>query len=497
MVQITGGVQIDRSANAGVGVGAGIFSAVDSPTVYFDAANYTSYSGSGTVWNDISGNGDSANLRNTAGFITYNPHDPSWEFAPTATSSTTGFAIQNLNYADGTTNITNLTLEAWVKPSTGTGPGTNDERIICSFDRSSVFRFGLGADYNAAGAGKPCLAATGGIGDAVFSNSPDLRTGRWHHVVITVDTGTDELKCYVDGVLVQTITGTYSAIDPGGAETPRYGYIGNGSEATSAGGTIGPSHCFTGSIGLFRMWDDKTLTAQEVAQNYRALVKRRKQQLGLVQSRLLMHIDAEDYPGTGTTVTDKTGNGYNATLAGNVSHSVNVLSYDGGQTADYLYFDVSALQALTTPDRWTIDSVIRLDSTTGTTYFHSMATTSSNNYYLVQKINAGVSAFSETLNSGSSMTFSAGETFLLTIVSNGTTQSYYKNGVLAATYTAANDIRQTEGWVLNQEQDSVLGSFDSTQCTDMGMYAVRLYDKALTAAEVKQNYDAVKTRYSI
>lgn len=495
-MQITGGVQIDRSANAGVGIGAGIFSAVGSPTVYFDAANYTSYSGSGTVWNDISGNGDSANLINTAGYITYNPHDPSWEFAPAATSTTTGFAIQNLNYADGTTNITNLTLEAWVKPSTGTGPGTNDERIICSFDRSSVFRWGLGADYSVAGAGKPCLAATGGIGDAVFTSSPDLRDGRWHHIVVTVDTNSDELKCYVDGVLVQTITGTYSAIDPGGAETPRYGYIGNGSEATSAGGTIGPSPCFTGSIGLFRMWDNKTLTAQEVAQNYRALVKRRKQKLGIVQSRLLMHIDAEDYPGTGTTVTDKTGNGYNATLVGTINHSTNVLNYDPSQTTDYLYFDVSALQALTTTDRWTIDSVIRLDSTAGTTYFHSMATTSSNNYYLAQKTTT-VFAYNETLNSGSNMTFSAGETFLLTIVSDGTSQSYYKNGVLAATYTAANNIRLTEGWVLNQEQDSVLGGFDSTQCTDMGMYAVRLYDKALTAAEVKQNYDAVKTRYGI
>ena len=496
MVQITGGLQVSGTVNDGIGVGTGVFNATAGATVYFDAADYTSYSGSGTVWNDISGNGDSANLINTAGYITYNPHDPSWEFAPAATSSTTGFAIQNLNYTDGATNITNLTLEAWVKPSTGTGPGTNDERIICSFDRSSMFRFGIGADYSATGAGKPCLAATGGIGDNVFSSSPDLRDGRWHHVVVTVDTNSDELKCYVDGVLVQTITGTYSAIDPGGAETPRYGYIGNGSEASSAGGTIGPNPCFTGSIGLFRMWDDKTLTAQEVAQNYRALVKRRKQKLGIAQSRLLMYIDAEDYPGTGTTVTDKTGNGYNATLVGTVSHSTNVLNYDPSQTTDYLYFDVSALQALTTPDRWTIDSVIRLDSTAGTTYFHSMATTTQNNHYLVQKTTT-VSAYSETLSSGSNMTFSAGETFLLTIVSNGTTQSYYKNGVLSATYTAANNIRLTEGWTINQEQDSVLGGFDSTQCTDMGMYAVRLYDKALTAAEVKQNYDAVKTRYGI
>ena len=211
---------------------------------------------------------------------------------------------------------------------------------------------------------------------------------------------------------------------------------------------------------------------------------------------LASDIDAEDYPGTGTTVTDKTGNGYNATLVGTINHSTNVLNYNPSQTTDYLYFDVSALQALTTPDRWTIDSVIRLDSTAGTTYFHSMATTAQNNQYIVQKTTA-VFPYNETQQSGGNLTFSAGETFLLTIVHEGTSQKYYKNGVLVSSWTAASDIRQTEGWTINQEQDSVLGGFDSTQCTDMGMYAVRLYDKALTAAEVKQNYDAVKTRYGI
>jgi hypothetical protein len=49
--------------------------------------------------------------------------------------------------------------------------------------------------------------------------------------------------------------------------------------------------------------------------------------------------------------------------------------------------------------------------------------------------------------------------------------------------------------VFGQEQDSVGGGFQSSQCFGGDFSLLRLYDRALTAAEVLQNYNALKSRF--
>ena len=95
------------------------------------------------------------------------------------------------------------------------------------------------------------------------------------------------------------------------------------------------------------------------------------------------------------------------------------------------------------------------------------------------------------------MTFTTGETFMLTIVHESGVQKYYKNGQFASAHSQANNIEGTQSWILNQEQDSVGGGFDASQSTDMGVYGVRLYNKSLSPSEVLQNYNALKSRFSI
>jgi len=50
-------------------------------------------------------------------------------------------------------------------------------------------------------------------------------------------------------------------------------------------------------------------------------------------------------------------------------------------------------------------------------------------------------------------------------------------------------------FVFGQEQDSVGGGFQSSQCFGGDFSLIRVYSRALTAAEVLQNYNAVKTRF--
>ena len=124
----------------------------DNLVFAFDAANVKSYPGSGSAWNDLSGNGYHATQ--TGARVSYSSAESAWEFTGTTGAAGQGIYIGGLNYVSGSSDaISNLTIESWIKCNSGDTGRTGDERIILSFDRSAVFRFGIG--YNASNAGKP------------------------------------------------------------------------------------------------------------------------------------------------------------------------------------------------------------------------------------------------------------------------------------------------------------------------------------------------------
>lgn len=205
------------------------------------------------------------------------------------------------------------------------------------------------------------------------------------------------------------------------------------------------------------------------------------------------------YNGT-STVNDLVGNN-NATLVGSQSFATTnggELTYETGQITNYIRFPEAALNSLTSGAEWTIETWLSINTTSGTTtYLHSQATSSQNNQYLIQRSGSNISAWNETLESGSTMSFTSGTTFCLTIRHSGSSQRYYKNGVFAAQYSAANDISLTQGWVLNQEQDSVLGGFQTTQATPCSFNQCSLYNRPLSDTEIATNFELKRARYNI
>ena len=139
----------------------------------------------------------------------------------------------------------------------------------------------------------------------------------------------------------------------------------------------------------------------------------------IVTDGLVLCLDAansKSYPGSGTTWYDISGNGYNATLVGTVGHSSTfggVFSVNGSQTTDYIRFDVDALAALSSSTAWSLETILRLDTTSGTTYFHSMARSGNDNNYILQKTSS-VFPYAETNTGGSAVPFSSGETLSIT-----------------------------------------------------------------------------------
>jgi len=245
----------------------------DGLVLALDAANVKSYPGSGTTWYDLSGNGYNGIIQGSR--VSYSSAEKAFEFTGTTDVSSEGIYIQNLNYVTGSSDaISNLTIESWIKCNSGTTSHTNDQRIIFSFDRSSVFRFAISSDSISGVEGKPSFmdASSGGsgIGDnAATSFTGDLRDDNWHQVSVTFSTSA--LKYYIDGALVHTTTGSFNPItNQSTTETPRYGWIGNGSESTSAGGLTSPDSLFYGFISNLKYYY-KTLTDAEIQQNFNAL----------------------------------------------------------------------------------------------------------------------------------------------------------------------------------------------------------------------------------
>ncbi len=132
------------------------------------------------------------------------------------------YAISGLSYsASGV--IPQMSVACWVK-TTYTG-GANTNWAIIDFDRSEYFNVFVNGDGRASFSTKQT-----GIDDFNAGTAGDLNDGAWHHVVAVYD-GTDKLL-YIDGVLAGTKTNPHGG-NPLGSGTTRFGFIGEGSEASS------------------------------------------------------------------------------------------------------------------------------------------------------------------------------------------------------------------------------------------------------------------------
>jgi hypothetical protein len=201
--------------------------------LYLDAANKKSYSGTGTVWNDLSGNGRNSILSNGPTFNT-----SFFSFDGTNDVSTLS---NNFIPADSS-----LTVSIWVKArSDGMLVDTlNDSlswdgftiRIQSSLYRWWLFKQNSGPNIQAA------LAST------------LTYNGNWQNVTGTYDGTTASL--YINGVLDVSVA--YSGgYDVGAAN------IGIGARPSTAN----PSNCDISNVSIY----NRALSAAEITQNFNAL----------------------------------------------------------------------------------------------------------------------------------------------------------------------------------------------------------------------------------
>ena len=160
--------------------------------VHLDAGDSSSYSGSGSTWNDISGSATTYNASLTNG--------------PTHTSSGTAhFSFDGSNdYARINRPISDdFSLGVWFNTTVNTGSGTgawwSGRGILDGEVGGSTYDFGM-----TMGAGIVMFGT--GNNDTTIRSTSAQNDGNWHYALATRDMSTGVMQLYIDGTLDASTT---------------------------------------------------------------------------------------------------------------------------------------------------------------------------------------------------------------------------------------------------------------------------------------------------
>ena len=212
--------------------------------LYYDPSNLSSYSGSGTTINDLSGNGLNGTMSNvtyTSPYFTYN-----------GTSSQVQVA-DNVLLEPGSGD---WTMEVWVNQSV-----LGNDIVLGKFDNG-----GLSQDvsYSIRTTNTTYYAQYGsgsGSGPTLFANSTSYTgtTNTWYQLVyVFTNVAANTLETFVNGVSIGTVSHSLASIL--NSTNPLYIGSYNGGEF---------AQWFDGRIGITRLYN-ASLTSSQVLQNFNA-----------------------------------------------------------------------------------------------------------------------------------------------------------------------------------------------------------------------------------
>jgi hypothetical protein len=213
-------------------------------TLHFDARNTASYPGSGTTLYDLTGVNPSFSLVGTtfgtSGYIKYFYFGNN-EGDRIAQANSTVFSGSNT-----------YTAEYWLR-NAGLSPAGQEFYALISYNVSTtneVLHYYRNTEVEIYHANSLQTAT-------VYGNASEKT--QWHHLAIAVSSSS--IRYYVNGVLKATKSRVENS-------TFRTGYFVFGQEQDSAGGGFQTSQDFYGYLSQLRVYKGKTLTQQEIQQNY-------------------------------------------------------------------------------------------------------------------------------------------------------------------------------------------------------------------------------------
>ena len=425
----------------------------DGLVLHIDPSKNTSYPGTGNSIYDLSGFGNTGTLTN-------GPELSSSNGGVIVLDGTNDYISFNNAYASGFGISANATISIWAK--------ITDENyyqpFVGFYNPTAGNRSDFGIDIASNDTERIWKNDIAGGGSYLF------KFGRWDNYVLTSDTST--AKMYVNGELKSTLSSS------GGINNNRMFVIGYNWDGMS-----------NASISQTLLYN-KTLTQQEILQNYNATKGRFVNALLPVRDGLVLELDAANrasYSGTGNTWYDLSGNNYHAILTNGPAFSglgnTSNLVLDG--TNDFIISDVN---------KTVIGSSLTI------TFLFSTSSSSGGLLEISDSQGTGVPWIYLKRESSSQIywyldgdyrllvSLASNENALMSITYSNNLWSMYKNGVLQGTSTSGlgsyggNNLRLGVG-------------YHGNTATKWNLFTIN--NRALSAYEVKQNFDYYRTRYNI
>ena len=440
----------------------------DGLVLNIDPGKNASYPGTGNTIYDLSGSGITGTLINSPSFSSLNggqinmPGSSKYiDLGQNFNFTSENFSISQWIYLDSFDTINNA----------GQGP--------IPFFKGDFQQMGYYSQILSDG-GIVLFTNQGGARQFSVTSAGILTTSAWYNLSC-VRNGSS-VRLYINGIDKTSTVGTHN--NPGSSnQSFKINYYKG-------------DYLISGQmkISQFLIYN-RALTQQEIQQNYNATKNRFINALPPVRNGLVLELDPTNtvsYSGTGNTWYDLSGNRLNGTL-------LNGASYSGSGTSSSFVFDGvnDRIDFGTVPANTTGRSTIGCWAKPTTTAQCMTVTFESYGAMYINRFTTGkmLAFFDGSTGNNTSADVSVtsvndGKWHYLAATNNGTTCSMYIDGVLDKTYSETPTY--TTG-IYNQ----IAGQADGNNHMNGSIGFAHIYNRALSAYEIKQNFDYYRTRYGV
>ena len=433
----------------------------------FDPSNSRSYSGVGITINNLAGAGGTATLINGPVFSALNGGSVAFD------GSDDGMIFPSPNFA-----TSDFTMDVWVRlngyPPTAnaaiiTNRGTNDNGWLLDINSNKkgrlVFQNDAGTQY-------------------IIETIDIINLSQWTNLT-AVRSGTT-LSFYRNGIF-QTSTSfpsNYSINSPIAND-----YVGRYQS---------PNGYLNANVSNIKYYN-RALSSTEVLQNYNATKNRFIKVLPPVNdASLVLNLDAgsrASYVGVGTSWYDLSGNNLNGTL-------INGPTFSGTGVSSSIVFDrtndyvsVADNSLLNTFSAMTLEIIVKYTTTNDQIFVQKWNYSGGSQGYTIELYANEIAAACYTGTNYLRVAVSSypvNNVYHMVLTLSGTTQTLYINGASVSS-NSSGAVPSLTGTALT------IGNRSNLTGTYFGgnVYLTKFYNRALTASEILQNFNAYRTRYGI